>query len=357
MTRSFTSLVMLCASLAMACDSHGEAQAARPTLAPALSVTTQAVAPRALPRTLELTGTLIANRESAVAADSAGKVAAVNVERGSRVRTGAPLVEIDRDRARLLADEARADIASARTRHALAAQECTRAERLLELGALQQAEYDRRKAECQNAAIGVNTADIRAEIASKNLSDAVVRAPFDGIVAERFVNPGEYVRADSKVVSIVQLDPLRLELSVPEEALAAFGHGAEVRFRVAAWPGEVFTGRVRYLGATVRRSTRDMLIEAVVPNPEQRLRPGMFAVAQVVLGEIELPVVPQGALRGDDASGGERVFVVQDGHAFERLVQTGPAGDGFVAIRAGLTAGERIVLSPTPELRDGVAVQ
>jgi membrane fusion protein (multidrug efflux system) len=292
-----------------------------------------------------------------VAADTAGKVAAVNVERGSRVRAGATLVVIDQRQARLMADEARTQIASARTRSALAQAECDRGQRLFELGALNRAEYDRRRAQCDDAAISVSAADIRQELAHKNLADALVKAPFDGIVADRFVNPGEYVRADSKVASVVQLDPLRLELSVPEEALSAFGGEAEVHFQVAAWPDDVFTGRVRYLGATVRRSTRDLLVEALVPNPDQRLRPGMFAIAQVVLGQIELPVVPQGSLRGDDENGTQRVFVVKDGRVEERLVQIGAAADGFVPIRAGLTSGERIVLSPSPELRDGVAVQ
>jgi membrane fusion protein (multidrug efflux system) len=82
----------------------------------------------------------------------------------------------------------------------------------------------------------------------------------------------------------------------------------------------------------------------------------MFAIAEVVLGQVELPVVPQGSLR-DAENGAQRVFVVKDGRVEERLVQTGPAADGFVPIRAGLSSGERIVLSPAPELRDGVAVQ
>ncbi|HKP59899.1 MAG TPA: efflux RND transporter periplasmic adaptor subunit [Polyangiales bacterium] len=357
MTRSLTLLALLCAPLAAACDSQSHAQATPTSITPAMSVVTAAVAPRALPRTLKLTGTLIANRESAVAADTAGKVAAVNVERGSRVRAGAVLVAIDQRQARLLADEARTQIDSARTRSVLAQAECERGDKLFALGAINRAEFDRRKAQCDDAAIGVSVAGIRQEIAHKNLSDALVKAPFDGIVADRFVNTGEYVRADSKIATVVQLDPLRLELSVPEEALSAFGSEAEVHFQVAAWPDEVFTGRVRYLGATVRRSTRDLLVEAIIPNPDQRLRPGMFAIAEVVLGEVEWPVVPQGSLRSDAENGTQRAFVVKDGRVEERLVQTGPAADGFVPIRAGLTNGERIVLSPAPELRDGVAVQ
>lgn len=363
MTRSIWSLAVLYLPLAAAgcvaasgCESASQAQV-NANLTPALSVATAAVATRSLPRTLKLTGTLIANRESAVAADTSGKVAAIQVERGSRVRAGATLIQIDRRQALLLAEEARTQIASARTRSALAQVQCSRAAKLFEMGAMNEAEYDRTKASCDDAAIGVDAADIRHELAAKTLGDSVVKAPFDGVIADRFVNPGEYVRPETKVATIVQLDPLRLELSVPEEALSAFQTDAEVHFQVAAFPDQVFIGRVRFVGATVRRSTRDLLIEAVVPNPEQQLRPGMFAVAEVVLGEVVLPVVPEGSIRTEERAGTERVFVVRDGRLEERLVQTGPAAAGFVPIRAGLATGERIVLAPTPDLRDGLAVQ
>jgi membrane fusion protein (multidrug efflux system) len=155
----------------------------------------------------------------------------------------------------------------------------------------------------------------------------------------------------------VQLDPLRLELSVPEHALGAFGVGAEVRFHVAAFPEQTFSGRVRFVGATVRRASRDLLVEALVPNKDERLRPGMFAVADVTLGEVQLPVVPKHALRTDDGSGTDRVLVVSHGRLEERLVQTGGIVGDVVAIRAGLRAGERVVLSPATNLRDGLRVQ
>src|SRR5262249_19797170 len=129
------------------------------------------------------------------------------------------------------------------------------------------------------------------------------------------------------------------------------------RFQVAAWPSETFTGRVRFVGAAVRRATRDLLVEALVPNPDERLRPGMFASAEVVLGHTVLPVVPQTAVRSDEHAGTDRVFGVADGRLEERLVHKGPASGDAVAIRDGLEDGERVVRAPSAELRDGLRVE
>ncbi len=325
--------------------------------APALAVKTAAVVAQALPRTLTLTGTLTANRESGVAADLAGKVAEIFVERGSRVRAGTPLASLDRRQADLVEDEARSQAAAVASQSALAQSECARAEKLFAEGAINQAEFDRSKTQCQAAALSAQAAEARSQLAGKTVTDLVIRAPFAGVIADRFINPGEYVRPDSKVATVVQLHPLRLELSVPEHALSAFGVGAEVAFSVAAWPGQSFTGKVRFIGATVRRATRDLLVEAVVDNKDERLRPGMFAVAEVKLGEVVLPVVPRTALRTDARAGTDRLYVVQSGRVEERLVHTGAAAGELIAIQAGVKAGEQVVLAPATNLRDGMPVR
>jgi membrane fusion protein, multidrug efflux system len=362
MTRSnpLLALTLLISASALAgCGVRAQAEAPRPAPAPAppLAVKTAPVVTQALPRTLSLTGTLTANRESGVAADVAGKVARTFVERGSRVRAGAPLVSLDRRQAELVDSEARAQAAAVASQAALARSECARAEKLFAEAAINQAEFDRSKAQCQASALSAQAAEARSQLAGKTLDDLIIKAPFAGVVADRFVNPGEYVRPDSKVATVVQLSPLRLELSVPEHALSAFGVGAEVAFTVAAWPGQRFSGKVRFIGATVRRATRDLLVEAVVENRDERLRPGMFAVAEVKLGEVQMPVVPRAALRTDERAGTDRLYVVERGRVEERLVHTGVAAGDLVAIQAGVKAGERVVLAPAATLRDGMSVQ
>jgi membrane fusion protein (multidrug efflux system) len=363
MTRSISRLPLLAfalatSSLLAACEvPASNAQGKSPPIDPAVTVKTSAVGTRALPRTLTLTGTLTASRESAVAADVTGKVAETYVERGSRVRAGAPLVRLDRRQAALMEAEAQSQAAVARSQATLASAECARADKLFGEGAINQAEHDRARAQCESAIQSASAATAREQLAGKTIGDLIVKAPFDGVVGDRFVNPGEYVRPDSRVATVVQLGELRLELGVPENALAAFATGTTVRFKVPAYPDETFTGKVRFVGTSVRRATRDLLVEAVVANKDERLRPGMFAVAELQLGQTTLPVVPKSALRSDERAGTDRVFVVADGRLIERLVHKGPASGDSVAIQAGLAAGEQIVIAPAANLRDGLRVQ
>jgi membrane fusion protein (multidrug efflux system) len=361
MTRSFphaSLLALVSLSTLAACEvATSNAQTKPAPTEPAVSVTTSAVGTRALPRTLTLTGTLTASRESAVAADVTGKVAETYVERGSRVRAGTPLVRLDRRQAALVEAEAQSQAAAARSQAALASTECARADKLFAEGAINQAEHDRARAQCESALQSAQAASAREQLAGKTVGDLIVKAPFDGVVGDRFVNQGEYVRPDSRVATVVQLGELRLELGVPENALAAFTTGTTVRFKVPAYPDETFTGKVRFVGTSVRRATRDLLVEAVVVNKDERLRPGMFAVAELQLGQATLPVVPKTALRSDERAGTDRVFVVADGRLIERLVHKGPVEGDVVAIQAGITAGERVVTAPAANLRDGLRVQ
>ena len=357
MTRSLALIALPALALAGCGIRASSAQERAADGDPSVTVATAPVASKSIPRTITLTGTLTANRESGVAADVMGKVSAVYVERGSRVKAGGPLVRLDRRQAALMEEEARSQAAAAQTQATLAQTECARATKLYREGAINQADYDRSKAQCEAATATAAAATARRQLAGKTIGDLVIKAPFEGLVADRFVNPGEYVRPDSRVASVVQLDPLRLELSVPENALASFGVGAEVKFHVAAFPEESFTGKVRFIGATVRRATRDLLVEAVVANKNERLRPGMFAVAEVTLGQVTVPAVPKAALRTDERAGNDRVFVVDNGRVEERLVHAGRADGETVIIQSGLRAGELVVLRPSPTLRDGQRVQ
>jgi RND family efflux transporter MFP subunit len=355
--RSLTSTAALALLLALAaCGTRAKAASTSPAPEAAVHVDTAPVAERALPRRLTLTGTLTANRASGVAADAVGKVAATLVERGSVVRQGAPLVRLDRRSAELAASEARAQATAARAQAALAKADCQRAENLFAASAINRAEYDRAKAGCEASGQAAAAAEARRGLAAKTLGDLIVRAPFAGVVADRFVNQGEYVRPDTRVAQIVDLSQLRVELAVPEHALAKLATGTDVRFTVAAYPGESFRATVRFVGAEVRRATRDLIVEAVVANTDGRLRPGMFAVAEVPLGEAATLVVPASAVRRGDG-GSDRVFVVANGRVQERLVRAGAAAGEVVAVADGVRAGEAVVVAPPDTLADGQRVE
>jgi membrane fusion protein (multidrug efflux system) len=350
-------------ALALALGAAGcHAQASSPAAAAAgdpapLAVKTTTAEAQPWPRTLALTGTLAANRDSDVAADALGKVIATFVERGTFVKKGAPLVMLDRRGAALGQEQARAQAALAERQLAQADSECARADRLFAGGAIHQAEHDRARTACEAARLQAAAAGAGARLAQKTLGDAVVRAPFAGLVVERHVTEGEFVRPDMRVVTLVEVEPLRLELAVPEAAFAQIADAQEVAFRVAAFPEETFRGRVRHVGGALRRSSRDLVVEAVVANADRRLRPGMFATADLVVGEAARVVVPAEALRPGSETTSDRVFVVKDGRVEERLVVVEARAGDRVALRGGLSPGERVVTPVSDALRDGLPVK
>jgi membrane fusion protein (multidrug efflux system) len=123
---------------------------------------------------------------------------------------------------------------------------------------------------------------------------------------------------------------------------------------VQAYPDQTFTGEVLYIGPSVRSASRDLLVEAKVPNLDGKLRPGMFATSHLKLPDQPLPVVPKSALRQEDTT--THIFVVVDHRIQERIVQTGVERDGMVAILDGLRAGDVIIKEITPDIKDGATV-
>jgi membrane fusion protein (multidrug efflux system) len=320
-----------------------------------VTVPIREVVARPVPKSLLLTGTIVASRESDLAADAAGKVVATFAERGERVKQGQPLARLDARGAALNQAEARARVESARIEREHAQLECQRAEHLFRENVISRAEFDRLHASCDGAKFAAAAASAREGMAVKSLGDATIRAPFAGEVVERYVNVGEYVQPGTRIATVVDLESLRLEIAVPESLMAHVRQRQTVRFQVTAYPGEMFTGEVRYVGSALRRAGRDLVVEAAVPNAERRLRPGMFATARIDTGSTELPVVPAGALLGNGRS--RRAFVVREQMLEERVVLIGdPVGDGF-AVLSGLKPGERVAGRTDTGVKDGVRVR
>ncbi len=320
-----------------------------------ISVETVAVVEREVPSTLMLAGTLKANQESDLAANASGRVMRTMVERGSYGGREQPVAQLDVRMASLSASEAESNVDTARTQKAAAQAECTRYDRLFQRGIITQQEYDRQTTSCKTATSSTAAAETHVQLAKQTLSDGTVRAPFPGLVSERYVSVGEYVMPSTKVAHLVDIDPLRLELTIPEQNMGAVRQGLKVDFQVGAFPDRTFTGVVRYIGPSVRATTRDLVFEALVPNKDKLLRPGLFATARLDAGTQKLPVVPKSALKQDGDN--TRAFAVVSNHIEERLVQVGPAAGELVPIIKGLSAGERVVLHPTEQVADGVEVK
>jgi membrane fusion protein (multidrug efflux system) len=353
--RSFGFLFLLITIAA--CRRSDDAAAAPPPREASrpVHVQTVAVTSRPVPEYLPLTGTLRANSSSDVAADVSGKVVATFVERGQQVKQGQTIAIVDARTAALAARAAEAQTKVAQSQLEEARRECERVKHLLDTGAISQADFDRQSAQCTSQQWSAAAAEAQQKTASKLLGDSVIRAPFSGYVGERYVNVGQYVQPSTRVASVYSPDPLRLELTVPEASVAIVQQGVPVDFSVAAFGDRTFRGSVAFISPNVRESTRDLVVEAVVPNADLKLRPGMFAVAKIRRGEKPNPVVPPNAIVQDDT--GARVFVVVGGQVQERLVQLGENIGDAVAVADGVKQGENVVVSPGPDVHDGVRVE
>jgi RND family efflux transporter MFP subunit len=386
------SFVVLAASLAAgACGANatGTRAAAEPA---AVSVSAVTVTEQPITRFIRVSGTLTAQEDAQVAAEIAGRVVATPVERGTLVNADDDLIRISAAEVEAQASEAQANAAQIEARlgltgggaftaervpevaNAKAAAELSRidfgrARKLYDSKLLSQSEFDQRSAQLEAAERQYDVAKngaaqqyqallgarARVALAQKAVADTVVKAPFAGAVGERFVSVGDYVTRGMKVATVMRINPLRVELTVPEQYVSAVAPGRAVSFDVDAYPGESFSGQVRYVSPSVTAATRALMLEAVVPNPNGRLKPGFFAVARIEEASRQPGILaPATAVR--TTAGTARVFVLSGDRAEERIVTTGQAVGDQIEISSGLKAGERVAVSGVDQLVDGLRV-
>jgi RND family efflux transporter MFP subunit len=320
-----------------------------------IPVETAPVEHQTMPRYLTLTGSVVAERQSEVAANVAGRVAATYVERGQPVKAGEVLARLDSKAASYQAQAATAQSRAADTQVEQARQDCARADVLFSQGALAKAEYERQKTQCTAQLYAANATRAQADLAGKLAGDTIIRAPIDGIVGERFVNVGEYAQPSSRVASVYAIDPVRVIISVPEPAVSQVREGQTLNLRVSAYPDRDFPAVVRFVSPALRPNSRDLIVEAQANNPDKALRPGMFATVLLLVGEEEQPTVPVSAIAADGTI--RRLYLARDGAAHEMVVRTGVQKDGRIAVLEPLPPGEKVIVKPPPGLRDGTAIQ
>ncbi|MDB4976695.1 MAG: putative Co/Zn/Cd efflux system rane fusion protein [Myxococcaceae bacterium] len=336
------------------CACRGKQEAKPKPPPPREHVETAAAQKKPVPRELTLTGVLVANERTDLAANAAGRVVRVFVELGERVAKDAPIVQLDKRTAALAAREASANVQTAVEQLAASKKDCDRYQGLLAKGAITQQEYDRAMGQCQTQGSSEVAARVRVEQASQQLADSTVRAPFAGKIADRAVHVGDYVRPDSKVVTLLADDPLRLRLTVPEGDIFAIKPGLEVRFETSGTLDRSFRATVKFIGGEVREQTRDLVVEAIVDNHDGALLPGMFVIAHLSTGVSELPVVDKRALVAGAST--PSVFIVDGDRVRQRVVQLGPPSGELLSILDGIKPGDRVVMNPSNKLSDGALV-
>jgi RND family efflux transporter MFP subunit len=382
-------------ALFMTACSAGDAKSRepQPSVPQAIDVAAVAAVEQPIARFIRATGTLTAEEEAEVAAETAGRVVSAPVELGTRVAAGAELIRLSdaETEAQLKEAEANAaqiearlglagdgsfvvdavpEVRNARATYALAESEFGRITSLLDQHVVSQSEFEQRRTQMEaarqqyeaarNGAAqlyqSLQGARARIALARKAFADTVVRAPFTGVIAQRLVSVGDYVTKGMKVAVVVRVNPLRIRLTIPEQFVSAIGVGQPVDFIVDAYPGRQFEGKVRYVSPALQADQRALTVEAAVPNGTGELKPGLFATAR-----IEQPartpgiLVPAAAVQTTAGTG--RVFVVNGDRVEERIVTTGqPTGDS-IEITRGLKAGERVATKNVGQLTDGMRVR
>jgi len=346
--------------LAAGCKKPQDSAAAKAPAAPPVKVQSAVAGEGPTPVVLTLTGQVTADQRADVTADTQGKVINVMVERGTKVKLGQPVVQLDVRSAALGANEAQANLAAAKAQKDLAEQECTRTEQLLKSGAITKSEYDRQMTQCASAREQVAAASARASMMSKSVADGLVRAPFDGIVSEKAVSPGEWVQPGKPLFTLVKDDPLKVSLSVPEAAVEHVKEGEKVLLRKVTDvtdkgdPKFPYTAVVSRLSAEIGR-TRSLIVDATVDNPHEGLVPGMFVEAEVVLTTEPHVVVPDSAVvqHGKQFA----VYIIKNGTVEESLVHLGPPpAPGQKSILDGVKKGDKIVVGGADQVSDGTKV-
>ncbi len=341
-------LAALTASLATACSGGSDAPGGGGPGGPpgGMQLPVEAVTLRLEPLEsgLSTVGSLRADESVVIRPEVAGRITRIQFQEGGRVERGQPLFGLDAATAGAALNEAEANLANSRSAAA-------RAGELVGERLIARADYDNVRA--QRAVDEARVASARTALGKTSL-----RAPFAGQIGLRSVSVGEYVNAGQELVTLVRLDPIQVEFSLPETALASLRNGQPVVIEVDAYPGVRFDGEVGAIDPVIDPVSRSVRLRAQVANPDFKLRPGQFA--RVLLqprGAQQALLVPEQALM---QTGDERfVYTVVDGKARRSVVQTGTRVPGKVEVRSGLSAGDVVITAGQgkPMMRDGMAVQ
>ena len=349
--RRHTLALVAAAGLAFAC---GDDDVAPVATAPPVAVAL--VEGRDIVERIEATGELLAKEEATVAAQVAGPITSVAVEEGNSVEAGQILLEIDPERRQLETHDARAGVEEARANLKEREREAGRIRALGKQGAASKARIDAAGTAATLARSRLTASEARLGLAVRSLRDSSVAAPFAGLVARRHVSAGEFVAAGQKLFDLVALDPVEVEFHLAEVDSGRVSIGDEVEVRVAPYPDEVFHARATMIAPTIDPRTRTLRVKAEIENGEGRLRPGLFARADLgVATRRGVPMVPQESVlqRADGAV----VFVVEGGNRVRRVnVKTGVYQGDRVEIREGIEPGLRVVVRGHAGLIDGSSV-
>lgn len=307
-----------------------------------VSVETARVVETELAASVKAVGTLLAEASATLRAEVPGQILAVHFNEGERLARGARLYTIEATVLEAEVNEARAN--ASRSEAAF-----KRAQELHGKQLISATDYDAARANYD--------VDVARLLSSEaRLSKTVIRAPFDGYAGLRRINIGDYATIGQELVDVVQLEPLRVDFSIPETLLAKVQPGQAVEVTVDAYPDDVFAGRITAIAPKSDVQGHSFEIRASLPNADLKLRPGLFARVNVTLSaKPNAIVIPEEAVWpiGQDKT----VFVVVNGVVEQRVIKLGTRQPGLVEVVSGLAVGEEIVTAGQLKLYEGATVQ
>ena len=315
------------------------------------------VSPGALERSLPLTGSLAPFTEATVKAKVAGELVSVPVREGESVKQGQLLAKIDLTEVQARVAAREADTEAAKAQLVWAGKNREQQKALLEKSFISQSAFDNIQSNYDVAAAKLRAAEADLVVARKSMGDAVLVAPFSGIVSQRHAQPGERVALDAKVVSVVDLSRLELEASVPPAAIGQVKVGQAMNFRVEGFGAREFAGRIERINPAATAGSRSISVYAVIDNREGLLRGGMFAQGALTLSRVsEAIAIPASAVR--EEIGQTYVYTIENGFIKRKNVKVGDAdANGRVQVLDGLAAGDRIVRVNLGSLREGLSAR
>ncbi|MFL6215600.1 MAG: efflux RND transporter periplasmic adaptor subunit [Blastocatellia bacterium] len=369
-----------------------EAQGNSNRAAERIEVAIAPVVERAATRGIEVVGSLEAEDDVTVSSQAAGNLDEITVDVGSQVRRGQSIGRIDARELHLKVAQAEAALRQAEARLGIAHDSKLDPERTPDVrqarAALERARYDLNaaknlvengdiskqqldvyqktfdQAEARYQASLENVRNLVAQIeekraalalANKQLTDTTIVAPISGVVKEKIASRGEYMQPGKSIVTIVQINPLRLKLEVPEAFAANIKIGQEVTLKVDTFADRQFKGTIRRINPSVDEKNRSLVAEAEVKNDNALLRPGMFVRAEVVANRQGTALmIPEKAIVS--LAGVNKVFVLDGDRATERLVKLGPRDGSLVEIIEGVKLGDRVITTNADRLHDGATV-
>lgn len=359
-----------------------------------IAVKTGTVQQLKVDRSITVTGSLLADEQTSISSEVAGRITTVGADFGSFVSKGQVLIQLDTRELQIAVERSKANLAQALARVGLnpdqadvrptdspaikqaraqyedAKSKYDRAASLLKTGDVpeeraieaektwrtREAALEAAKDELRTQLANIQSLKAEVRLAEKRLTDGTIRAPFDGMISERQVTSGQFVKENVPMMTLVKTRPLRLRMTIPEDATGLVRIGTPVKFTTDAAPGQSYEAQISRINARLDDKSRTLEVEARVTNPDTRLRPGVFVTVQLTSQQnVLISAVPKQAVA--TIAGLTKVFLIDNGHAIEKRIPPGEPHGDLIEVPADIRPGAIVALNQLDRLSDKAQVE